>query len=179
LNEPNDITFLEGKFYIADTNNHLIRIYNPVTDEVSTFTFKKAKPTPTPTPTEEPFYGKRIILPEKKISPNTKTLRFLLQLPEGCKWNKEAPNTIKVFSENSNIISIPSFAPGNKLFDYAIPISINGTGKTTVKIQVEAYYCEPPPQELCHPVAIEFSVPVIVDEKGTDTFRVTYSLGNK
>jgi len=35
LNEPNDIAYLEGMFYIADTNNHQIRIYDPKRDRVS------------------------------------------------------------------------------------------------------------------------------------------------
>ncbi|MCH7472711.1 redoxin domain-containing protein [bacterium] len=35
LNEPNDITFAAGKFYIADTNNHLIRVYDPAAGSVS------------------------------------------------------------------------------------------------------------------------------------------------
>ena len=40
FNEPNDIAYLAGKYYITDTNNDLIRVYDPVTDLVSTFQFR-------------------------------------------------------------------------------------------------------------------------------------------
>ncbi len=35
FNEPNDIKFLRGRFYITDTNNGLIRVLDPVSGEVS------------------------------------------------------------------------------------------------------------------------------------------------
>lgn len=180
LNTPGDVALLVGKLYIADTGNSLIRVYDLTKEEVSTLTIKKkTNSTPTPAPTEEPFYGKRIDLPEKKIAPSTKTLHFRLLLPEGCKWNIEAPNSIKVISGNDKIISIPSFTPGRKLFDYAIPISIKGRGKTILKIRVEAFYCEPPPEALCHPVSMEFHLPVSVEENGNDTLSVIYEIGGK
>jgi hypothetical protein len=39
FNEPNDVAFLDSLFYIADTNNHLIRVYDPTTEKVSTLQF--------------------------------------------------------------------------------------------------------------------------------------------
>jgi thiol-disulfide isomerase/thioredoxin len=40
LNEPNDLAYLDGVWYICDTNNHLIRIYDPKRDLVSTLTIR-------------------------------------------------------------------------------------------------------------------------------------------
>ena len=39
FNEPNDVATLGGIFYIADTNTHLVRFYNPETGRISTLQF--------------------------------------------------------------------------------------------------------------------------------------------
>lgn len=36
LNEPNDVLWHDGKLFIADTNNHLIRVFNLQTEELKT-----------------------------------------------------------------------------------------------------------------------------------------------
>jgi len=36
LNEPNDLVWLDGQLYFTDTNNHLVRVYDPVTGAVRT-----------------------------------------------------------------------------------------------------------------------------------------------
>ncbi|MCS7085624.1 MAG: alkyl hydroperoxide reductase, partial [Bacteroidia bacterium] len=39
FNEPNDVVVLNGIFYIADTNNHLIRSFDPKSGRTSTLQF--------------------------------------------------------------------------------------------------------------------------------------------
>lgn len=36
LNEPNDLVWLDGQLYFTDTNNHLLRVYDPATGAVRT-----------------------------------------------------------------------------------------------------------------------------------------------
>src|SRR5690606_17302438 len=36
LNEPNDVLWHDHKLYIADTNNHLIRVFDPQTEKLET-----------------------------------------------------------------------------------------------------------------------------------------------
>jgi len=177
LNEPNDITYLAGRFYITDTNNHAIRIYNPEKDEISTFQFKNlAALSPLPAREEEPFQGKRVTLPEKVIAPHTKGIHFRLRLPENYKWNEEAPNYFQVLSEKEDVITIPPFAIPRNLSDVFIPIKINKSGNTVLKIQVVTYFCEILKEELCYFEAIELSLPISVKQGGTDEVGITYNL---
>lgn len=63
LNEPNDVAVLEGIFYIADTNNHAIRKYDPKTGNVSAVNFEPLKTARTDGAIE---LTERSILPESR-----------------------------------------------------------------------------------------------------------------
>lgn len=43
LDEPNDVLYVNGKFYITDTNNHLIRIYDPGCDTLAELKITETK----------------------------------------------------------------------------------------------------------------------------------------
>jgi hypothetical protein len=47
LREPGGLAFLDGRIYIADTNNHQIRIYDPAADTISTLEIGGQKGTAT------------------------------------------------------------------------------------------------------------------------------------
>jgi len=177
LNEPNDITFLAGRFYITDTNNHVIRIYTPEKDEISTLQFKNiAALSPMLSREEETFQGKRVTLPEKVIAPHTQGIHFRLEIPENYKWNEEAPHYFRVLSEKDDVLTILPFEVPRNLSHVIIPIKINRAGNTLLKIQVVAYFCEILKEEMCYFEAIEFSLPVSIKEGGKDDVTITYNL---
>jgi thiol-disulfide isomerase/thioredoxin len=178
LNEPNDITFLDGKFYIADTNNHLIRIYDPRTNKLSTLQFKNIEALSPVVAREkkDDFQGKRISLPEKVISQNINGINFQLKLAKGYKWTEGAPHSINIYSENESIVRIPNFSSEKNYFDTSIPIEIVGIGKAVIRIQAVAYYCNIDEEAKCYFKAIELLQPITVTKKGKDKLTITYNI---
>jgi thiol-disulfide isomerase/thioredoxin len=177
LNEPNDITFLDGKFYIADTNNHLIRIYDPAADKVSTLQFKNLEVlTPMLNKKEEDFKAPQIKLPQKVISQHAKGINFKLKLPKGYKWTEGAPHFINFLSENKNVIHISRCESGEKCFDTFIPFEIINIGSTVIKIQIVAYYCDIDKEAQCYFKSVELIQPITVAEKGKNDLKITYNL---
>ncbi len=157
LNEPNDLAFLDDKLYIADTNNHAIRVYEPLTERLSTMIFR-----PVPQKAEE----KAIILTERSIPSRSKGLHFQLMLPGGYHWNRDAEQQITVSSDNPEIVLVSTPLKKNEDFSYYVPLEVRGEGKTELKISLVGYYCDREasccfqPAEFVLPLRIEESAPI-------------------
>jgi len=148
LNEPNDVAFLEGRFYIADTNNHAVRIFDPGTGELSTMVIG-----PVPLKTAEMSIAAQmriaaqmpIVLTERSIPSKAKGIFFQLMLPGGYHWNDLAEHQIEVASENPEIVAVSNLAVSNPSkedgFCYYIPLEVRDKGRATLKIQIVGHYC--------------------------------------
>jgi DNA-binding beta-propeller fold protein YncE len=170
LNEPSGLAFLDGKFYIADTNNHAIRVYDPLTKWLSTMAFghmlQKAEAV-----------EKAVILTERSIPSRSKGLHFQLMLPEGYNWNRDAKHQITVFSDSPEIVAVsnPSKRDGDLDFSYYIPLEVRGKGKADLRISLAAYYCDR--GEVCCFRHAEFILPLRVDETAPlEEITVMYQL---
>lgn len=154
LFEPNDVAVLDGIFYIADTNNHAVRAYNPETGEVSTVSFEPPKTVRIEAAIE---------LTERSILPDSRGIYFQLMLPDGYHWNKDADQQISAASDNPGILAIS--APRRQdedSFSYYVPIETKGAGRTTLKIVTTAYYCDRGSQCCFKPA--EFSLPLRIEK---------------
>lgn len=151
LSEPNDMAFLDGRFYIADTNNHAIRIYDPESGKVSTLNL-----------VQMPEAAKSVIvLTERSISPGSKGIYFELMLPEGFHWNKNADQQMDVASEKPETVATSVPLPQDEGFSYYIPMEIKEVGRTNLRIGLVGYYCGG--EELCCFKPIEFELPLIIE----------------
>lgn len=154
LNEPNDVAVLDGIFYIADTNNHAVRAYNPETGNVSTVSFEPLKTAQMEAAIE---------LTERSILPESRGIYFQLMLPEGYHWNKDADQQIGAASENPDILA--ASAPRRQDedgFSYYIPIETKSVGNTKIKIEIVGYYCDHESQCCFRPA--EFSLPLRIEK---------------
>lgn len=157
LNEPNDLAVLNGIFYIADTNNHVVRAYNPETGSVSTINFETSEKQRT---------EKVIELTERSILPESKGIYFQLMLPEGYHWNKDADQQISTSSENPDIIAVSaSKRQDNDSFSYYIPIEIKDKGNADLKIEIVGYYCDR--ESLCCLKPAEFNLPLRIERNAS------------
>lgn len=172
LNEPGGITAAFDKLYIADTNNHVVRIYDPDTAELSTIYF--ANP--------EKLVSKRIRL----VNSRTETERVLMAgasdisinivLPTDCKINLEAPSFIKLTSSDSDIFSF-----GNKNLvllikqpDLNFKVKADAfEGKTHLKIEALIYYCRENAAGGCLVLADSFTIPLkIIRDSGEKIIEI-------
>lgn len=171
LHEPNDLAFLDGRLYIADTNNHAVRVYDPLTERVSTMMFGPLQQK------AEGALEEAVILTERSIPSRSKGFNFQLMLPGGYHWNKDAEQQIAVSSDNPEIIAVsfPSKKNRDLDFSYHIPLEVKGKGKTDLKISLSVYYCDRGATCCFRPA--EFTLPLQVDETAPlEEITVVYQL---
>jgi DNA-binding beta-propeller fold protein YncE len=89
FNEPGGLAWLGGKLYVADTNNHQIRVLDPPSKTVTTLEIigleKLARRQ------MDHFKGRVVDLGEKEIRPDQAQLSLSIKLPAGFRFNRDAP----------------------------------------------------------------------------------------
>lgn len=169
LNEPNDLAALDGKLYIADTNNHAIRVYDPLTERLSTMAFNIL---------QQMAEEKAVILTGRSIPSRSKGLCFQLMLPEGYHWNMDAEQQITVSSDNPEIVAALAPLKKDEGFSYYIPLEVRGKGKTDLRVSLVAYFCDRSARGAsCCFRPVEFTLPLQIDETAPmEEITVVYQL---
>jgi thiol-disulfide isomerase/thioredoxin/DNA-binding beta-propeller fold protein YncE len=178
FDEPGGVSVADGKLYIADTNNHVIRVADLKTKKVSTLQFKGIEKLPARLPAEK-FPGDTITLGPQTVKPGTGTLTLSLQLPQGYKLNDQAPSQV-VLSVNGTKARFDTGQAEktirNPQFPLNIPIKLEaGEGEITAMLVL--YYCEAKKESLCYFKVAEVRVPIKAqpDAQASD-IKVAYTL---
>ena len=101
--EPGGITVAKGKLYVADTNNHAVRVVDLNTKETNTLRIKGLQPPATTQVTasnEVAPNAEEIKLPPQKIRPGDNTVSINVDLPPGYHLNPSAPQRYKLAINN-------------------------------------------------------------------------------
>lgn len=176
--EPGGLDYADGKLYIADTNNHAIRIIDLATEQVSSINFadelalipSTATDTPTNSGLDEvsinttfELEDKVIELPAVEISAGKGALVFDVQLPEGYKLNDQAPFTV-INQSDATVMLSDDFASYREVLP-ALPLRLPvmfSEGDTVFSTDLTIYWCEAVNQTLCFVENVTLTVPVKV-----------------
>ncbi len=170
LNEPNGIAFADGKMFITDTNNNLIRVDDLAAGSVSTLMLKGLRMLTR----ASVFRGEEKDLPSMEVAAGPGKLDLELKLPNGTEFSQGAPFSIDLKSDNPAVVKFnkPNITkPAEKL---EIPLAA-ATGKTIITINMEIYYCSGN-QGQCFFKEARLIIPVIVTEKGGQALTATYQI---
>ncbi len=156
LNEPNGIVHLNGKFYITDTNNGLIRVVDEKNSAVSTLELKdgagmnrlsllavKQKST---NKENVPFFGDVATLPTL-----VQGAEVSIVVPKGYKLNDEAPNYATLADGTSVTL--------RKEKDRLVVI-LPKVASDKATLEVGIYYCEEGRNARCLIKQVQLSVPL-------------------
>ena len=168
--EPGGLTVANGKLYIADTNNHAIRVVDLKTKQVSTLRLNGLTP-PT----------KNMQALENRDGPNAEEtkataqeirsgtdgfLQIDVQLPPGYHLNPNAPQRYNVSAEGSGVtVDQKSASRTSKdlKLPFRIPITSAATpGTTNVRAQVTLFYCREDNTGTCRIKTLIWQLPVNV-----------------
>jgi hypothetical protein len=97
--EPGGLSIAKGKLYVADTNNHAIRVVDLNTKETKTLPIKGLQPpalVPVAAANEVAPNAEEIKLPPQKIRPGDNTVSINVDLPVGYHLNPSAPQRYKL-----------------------------------------------------------------------------------
>jgi DNA-binding beta-propeller fold protein YncE len=177
LNEPSGVSVAFGRLYVADTNNHLIRVVDLKTRRTETLQIKgldKLRPRKA-----KQFAGETIELPAQSIEPGDATLELQLVLPAGYKLNAEAPSALTVAASPGQAVNITGGAErvfSNPRFPVRVPIKVS-EGEAVLRADFVVYYCEAVKESLCFFKEARVSIPVkVVKGSGNHRLSGTYKL---
>ena len=174
FSEPAGITFLDGKLYIADTNNNLIRVVDLATNTTSTLVVDGLSPPPasnskssaTGSQVEELTLPNRmqVAVTPQTIKSGTGILIFDIALPKGYHLNKETSIQYKLEQKDGSAIKFNSANSGTiKPPKLPITVPIESTqGHSDIRIYATVYYCEEGPNAVCLVKTIDALAPVTV-----------------
>lgn len=178
--EPGGLGVANNKMYVADTNNHAIRIVDMKTKEVSTLKIKGLKTEVSQKVSKRviPSFAKVVDLPLKTLKAGTNIqLTINLNLPKGYHLNPDAPLVYRI--ETGNGIQIEQGNQDVKLEKPVLPIKASlKTGadeqSTEVKASTSFYYCREDNMGACLIDAVTWRLPIKIDKDAGD-FAVTLS----
>jgi thiol-disulfide isomerase/thioredoxin len=166
--EPGGLSVANGKLYIADTNNHAVRVIDLKTKQAATLKINGLTP---------PVKNMQAL--EKTDGPNAEetkvgaqeiragangVLQIDVQLPAGYHLNPMAPQRYKV-SVDGNAVSFNEKNAAQTSKDLKLPLRIPLTataGMASIRAQVTLFYCREDNTGTCHIMTLIWQVPVTV-----------------
>lgn len=152
FDEPADVKYHDHKLYVADTNNHAIRVIDLNTNIVSTVVFPN--PEKLQIAQRVTVVGGNIAMndvltvPRQALATGDGELVLRFILPDGYKINSLAPSYARFGGYNSTLSFVSS--PEIPLTDpeTRIPLRLSA-GQTPLTGEIDIYYCEATNENLC------------------------------
>ena len=173
--EPGGLSIARNKLYVADTNNHAIRVVDMKTKEVSTLQIKGLKMEVSENTPQSviPSFARQIELPLKTLKMGSDIQLILnINLPKGYHVNPNAPLIYRIDAGSG--IQVEQANREVRLEKLELPIKISGKTtseekSTDLKVSVSFYYCREDNQGACFIDAIIWQLPIKIDKDIGDT----------
>lgn len=160
---PRDRHRASALLYIADTNNHLIRLGNLESRRVQTLGLRNLERL-LPQPAEAPT-GRR--LAPVTVAPGQVTLTFDVDLPPGYKLNEEAPLLLRPEQDGD----VYRFAA-----DEAPTLRLDVESDRDLDLNLTLYYCQTADERLCMIHNEHLVLPIEVAEDGPSSVGIPYTV---
>lgn len=176
LDEPGGLAAAGGRVYIADTNNHLIRVYQPGTGVVSTLTLTNLAAIAGVTPGRVT----RVQLDPQRVAPGVTQLLVRIGTPAGFHLNGSAPSRMELTSSNAGVVELGersvSWSSDEAEVVFPVP-AVAAVGRADIVLTISAYYCRSGAEALCFIGLFEVTAPVeVVDGAGRAELAVAFEL---
>jgi len=161
--EPGGLSGANGNLYVADTNNHAIRVVELATGSVSTLELQDPEDRLTGGGEE----AEALRLKEQRVKPGQGSLVVQVKLPPDHKVNEDAPSYISWKTEDNSVIQLPDEAAHVPLAGRTFPVRLDATfsqGQTTLLAEFSLYYCRTSGSDLCLLEFNDLEIPVTVTE---------------
>lgn len=181
--EPGGIDYADGKLYIADTNNHAIRVVDMASHTVSTVEFPNVEllnsaQAITPSSGLGAFGSEVITLPPQTVGAGDGTIVVNVTMPEGYKFNGLAPFTA-IWPENA-VAQIPADSRDIRIVLPEMPLEVPVTfseGQTDLSVDLTVYWCEAINETLCFVDRAQLVIPLTVTaDNETKGITMEYAL---
>jgi len=175
FNEPSGLTIINGKIYVTDTNNHLIRVIDMQTKEVRTVKITNPDKLMANIKSDKNRKIENAIkLDAVSLKSGDSKIKFNFKLPEGYHINPDALPEVSVWSDEKTGEPIDNeISTAVSMFE--VPVKINSAnGKLNVEVLI--YYCDTENAGICKFRDLFFEIPVTVASSGNDAVDINYTL---
>ncbi len=161
FNEPGGISVDGDTAYVADTNNHAIRVIDLATGSTSTLLLEGIEAFEPP-PGSDGYRGTVIPVGPATVAPGNGTLLLDVRLPAGYAVNGDAPSSLVLAPDGPATIlgggGGTTFDLTGKRLPVGIPVRFTAPGDLVADLTL--VYCEKETPELCLIEMVRFEVPV-------------------
>jgi DNA-binding beta-propeller fold protein YncE len=167
--EPGGLAIDADTLYVADTNNHAIRVVDLPSGETSTLVLKGIDAF-EPRPEDADYRGTIVRLDAVTLGQGQGEILLDVALPEGYKVNDEAPSSLTL-TIVGDAISIGAAAQTIDLTGRSLPAAVPielSSGTASLEADLVLLYCREDAASLCLIEQVRFSIEVIVDASGTE-----------
>jgi len=174
FDEPGGVSIAGGKLYIADTNNHVIRVADLKTGIVTTLELKAMEKLRPPRTRSDV-----VRLAEQRIAPGKATLRLSLQLPKDHTLTEAAPSQVVFTVDPAEAVLLGEgqhhLTVTEPRFPLTVPL-IGRSGRTHLAAELTLYYCRSGQKALCYFKHVRLEVPItVVDSPPESASQITLS----
>jgi thiol-disulfide isomerase/thioredoxin len=177
FDEPGGLSYANGRLYIADTNNHVIRILDLATSKVTTLVLTGLDLLVRKSTVDGSFGGRVVQLAEQRVEPGARSVSLDVKLPQGYKLNTLAPFYAGLRSDDPNVVSVPAESSGRTTQDPKLPINLAidaRKGRTVLSVDAVIYYCEAARESVCLVKPVRLRVPLVVEHGAQTAVRIEY-----
>ncbi|MFQ3646967.1 MAG: thioredoxin-like domain-containing protein [Anaerolineae bacterium] len=151
FHEPGGISYANGRLYVADTNNHAIRIIDLEQMQVSTLSFPNVERLLVDAPViviggNQP-QGAARLLEARTVPSGETTLTLTITLPSGYKLNPLAPSSVTLTSSPPQAAQAALEHPVTST-TVTIPLLL-AEGEADLTLALTLFYCEEAQEQLC------------------------------
>ncbi len=175
--EPGGLAAAGNVLYVADTNNHVVRIVDLATATATTLVLKGIERFQPPPDTAD-YQGEIVEVAATTVAPGAGTLEIAITLPPEHKVNEEAPSSAQFISAGG----VADFGDGAAMsltgakFPVTVPLQL-ATGSGDVTADLTVIYCREGAESLCFIQQLRFVVPVTVAADGSGgPIRLEYTI---
>ncbi|MFZ4828684.1 MAG: thioredoxin-like domain-containing protein [Phototrophicaceae bacterium] len=168
--EPGGLDYADGKLYVADTNNHAIRVIDLASGTVETVRFSNPEALQmNGQATVIAANSNAMVLPSQQVQAGAGEVILTVTLPDGYKINDLAPSVAR-FQSDGAAIQLDAEATTQPLDVAEVRVPATFTqGDGFILGEFDLYYCEAVNESLCFIEQFAVELPVEVVEQSTNT----------
>ena len=168
--EPGGLTVAHDKLYVADTNNHAIRVVDLKTKQASTLRINGLTPPAKNVQALDSDAGPNAeevkVAAQRLRSGASGFLQIDVELPAGYHLNPMAPQRYKISVDGGKSLAIDEKVAAGATKDLKLPVRVplNATsvGSATIRAQVTLFYCREDNTGTCRIKTLVWQAPVEV-----------------
>ena len=177
LAEPSGLSATSDTLYVADTNNHRIRMLDLATGELSTLKLSNLE---IATVTATGVIDDEVVLLPQQVAPGPFEIVLELQVPEGYKFNVEGLFEFEWSSDDTALVR-PQGSARYEARGPEMPVRLAATveadsGTAVLSATAVVFYCPAVDETFCLIRDVNFTAPIEVDPDGASSVELPHQL---